>query len=225
MRKFLFIYLLFVFTFSCRNETKQSNSENLNFEGLGIILEAYYYNYFEYPSNINQLISYTEGLDFPDRFDSTIKRIKESDVNIKVIIKNDKYLIINNNEIIYETKNRTVCDDFFYNPNLYLGRLLFFDEKQELITNDYLHVELKKHIRLIQKNYSKIEKETKEKSIMEHKYVFFQYDIKNGLTRLCDNEIDYKFDTYLSDIEICLNGFSRKNNIYKIVFSTPMYYN
>lgn len=204
-----------VILMSCSNNN-QSDQHKYDYPGLGLILEAYYLDYYDYPGNVNDLISYTNVYNFPENFDTTIKKVKNN--KDKIFFKNEKNTLIITLEdsVIYETAHRSPCDELSYNMGFYLGKVLFFDIKELSITSVEITNQFKSGMKEIKIRYGKVKKEGDT-----NRYIMLNYVYSTGLTPFCNENIQLKDYEYFQEVEEFLNLFSERYHINRIIFTSP----
>ncbi len=210
--KFIFISLpLFVILISCGNS--RVNRHKYDYPGLGQIVEGYYWDYYDYPSGVNDLILFANTHEFPECFNTTIKKI-----NIhkdEIILRNENRILTVRlgDHIIYETAHRSPCEELSYNMGIYLERVLFFDEEGFSINSDEITNQFKRGMKEIKIAYNESNK--------EKVYVMLDFVRFRGLRIFCNDNIQIKNCKYFREVEKYLNIFSEKYSIDKVVFVVP----
>lgn len=202
----------------CSNN-KQVGQDKYDYPGLGQILDAYYRDYYDYPSAVNDLILFINEYKFPENFDTTIEKLNNNRDNI-ILNNEEKTLIIKlEDSVIYETAHRSPCDEITYNMGFYLGNVLFFDATGLSITSDELTNQFKSGLKEIKIRFDKVKKEGDA-----NKYVMLNFIHSKGLTLFCNENIQLKNYEYFQEIEKYLDVFSEKHHINRIIFTTPIFF-
>lgn len=212
MKKWLLVSLICIFTSCGSNKTK--NTDKYDYPGFGMLLDSYFFDYYEYPKNIDDFILYCNSIHIKE-LKNAIKKIKENRNSFYWILSNDKITIKIENNIVYETFLRYPCEELSYNKAMY-SKYLFFNDKNILIVSNQIEKEFKIKLKTIKKKYTKVIKE---------KYLILEYTKTNKLSLFCDNSVDMSKYEYFLFLEKCLDVFSKKYNLNKIIFSTYVFYN
>ncbi len=217
MKKWLFIIWVFFFASCISSKTK--NTDKYNYLGFGMLLEAYYRDYYEYPQNIDDFILYCSSIQ-EQAFGKTIKKIEENRTSLNWILSDDKITIKLEDSIIYETHLRCPCEELSYNLGVYLGKILFFNIDGIPVYSEELEEEFKSETRAIKMHYSKIVAEENTT-----KYHILEFSIEKGLVPFCiDDNIPNELEYYV-EIEKYLKEFTHKYKINKVVFITRTFKN
>ena len=212
--------LAIILFWSCNSNNQTDNHNKYAYPGLGELLDVYYRDYYSYPQSISELIAYINTNKFHSNFDTTIIKLKRNKDIINLEVKTNRFLILLEDSIIYETGLRTPCEEFDYNQGFYLGRVLCFDVNMNTLNSEKNDTEFKAGLKEIKMLYSKAEKEEGV-----NKYVMIKYTKLDGLTLFCDSNIDLIDYDYFNKVEEYLTRFSDKHKITAIIFTTPILYN
>jgi len=205
---------------SCNSNNKTDNQNKYDYSGLGMLIETYYQNSFEYPKNIQELISYIDMNKFPENFNPTIEKLKDNKNNLNLNIVKDNLLITLGGSTVFKTALRYPCDELSYNMGFYLGKVLFFDEKEVPIANEKIANEFKNNLKEIKKHYKNVEKEGNE-----NKYVMLKYTPSQELVPYCSTNVQLNDYKYFQEAQEYLNVFSKTHKITKVIFVTPVFFN
>lgn len=213
MKKYI-KFILILFIASCSSNIKTNQVNKFEFPGLGMLIDAYYRDYYDYPQNTDAFILFCDSIK-NNEFESTIKKIKENKNRIAWSLGSNKIVITLVDSIIYETELRLPCDELLNNQGMYLDRILFFNTEGNSINSEEIESEFKKCLKEIKMDYSKI-----EKGDSETKYHLIQYTINIGLEPFCDNDKISTDIGYFKEIEVFLNSFTKKHMLSKVIFVT-----
>jgi hypothetical protein len=212
MRKYvLIITVLGIMSCSSNNTNK---TDKFEYPGLGMLIESYYRDYYEYPQNLNGFILFCDSINNND-FEATIKKLKENRDKIEWTLESNKIVVAIEDSIIYETELRFPCDELVYNQGMYLDKILFFNINGISIHAEEFEIEFKKHLNEIKRHYSKTKMEYNET-----KYHLVQYTPDFGLVSLCDDDKTLQDVGYSKEIEDFLNVFTEKYRLSKVIFVT-----
>lgn len=215
MRLMLFFFTIILV--SC-NSNNQADQHKYNYPGLGMIVDAYYQDYYDYPRTVNDLISFIDMRELPGSFDTTIVKLKNNRDEIALNNEKNTLIITLEDSVIYKTALRSPCDELSYNIGFYLGGVLFFDKKGLSIASGEMTNEFKNGMQEIKMRYDKVEKEGDI-----NKYVMLKFVRTEGLTLFCKENIQLKDYEYFQEVEEYLNVFSEKYQINRIIFATPVF--
>lgn len=213
------ILLLLVY---CSNKKGEQNK--YNYPSLGMMVESYYFDYFDYPKSINELIKYVDLRDFPNNFDSTIKKLKNNIDNIILVNDYEKLIISLGDSTLYDCFKRNPCEDLSLNFPRYINRVLCFDEDGFPITSEALTNEFIAGLKRIRSEYKNVEKVKDPGSVYSNRLVIIQFDLENGISPFCKGNIHLEEYNYFQKTEKYLKEFSYKNGLYRIIFTTPVFF-
>lgn len=215
------IIIVFVIFIACNGSNNNTQAQHqYDYPGLGLIIDAYYRDYYDYPNSIEDLVTFTDESGFPENFDKTIEKLKKSKSEIELLKEEKKLKISINDSLIYTTPMSTPCDQFSDNKGFYLGRVLFFDEKGKAINSEEISNQFKIGLKNIKYHYNMVEKEGNA-----NKYVMLKFEDPDGLSLFCDDCIPLNDYEYFKEVEIFTNKFSEEHKIREIIFVTPIFYN
>lgn len=217
MRRYFIIVFVFAITSCSSNNENKTNK--FEYPGLGMLIESYYRDYYDYPKTVNDLISFINACKLPENFDTTIEKLKNNRDKIVLNNENDTLIITLEDSVIYETAHRSPCDELSYNMGFYLGRVLFFDEKGLSVTSEEILNQFKSGIKEIKFSCNRVKKEGDT-----NKYVMLNFESLIGLTLFCNENIQLKNYEYFRELEKFLDVFSEKYHINRMVFITPIFY-
>jgi hypothetical protein len=201
---------------SCSRNNSNKTSK-FEYHGLGMLIESYYRDYYEYPQNLNEFILFCDSIR-NNAYAATINKLKENRNNIKWTIESSKILVTIENGIIYETELRSPCDELTYNRGMYLGKVLFFNTNGVSIHSEELEFEFKNHLKEIKMHYSKI-----DSVYNESKYHLLEYTPDIGLLPFCDDDKISKEFGFFKEIERFLKVYTNKHNLSKVIFVTSTF--
>lgn len=225
MKNILFLITISLLLMSCSNSKKEKEIEKSNYSGLGIIVDAYYYDNYEYPKNIKALNNYIEQANFPNEYKGLIQKLKEGHQSIRIKTNNNKITICIEDNIIYESEIRTPCNELSYNLGFYVDNIILYDNSDNiLIDKKELQKELKSGFKQISLNYNKVIEDTNSESLLLTKYLLLKYEKDKGIDFFCSDTIKLDSYMYLIEIENYLNEFTNKYKLMKVVFTTPLFY-
>jgi len=218
--KYFLIFILIIFV----THISDKKTNEYDYPGLGMLIEAYYFDYYEYPNNINDLILYCNANQFPIDFNTTIKKLNKNRDKI-TFSKKENYLIITlKDSILYKTELRTPCSEFSYNLPVYLNKVLLFDKNGYSISSEKIINEFKADIKEIKKKYDKVKKEKNTNTYITNKHVMIKFIPSEGLSLFCKDDIQLKDFKYFQEMEKYLIKFSDKYELTKVVLTTPVFY-
>lgn len=218
MKLVLVSFFFTVILMSCSNNN-QADQHKYDYPGLGMIVEAYYGDYYDYPGTVDDLISFINACKLPENFDATIEKLKNNRNDIVLNNEKNTLIITLGDSVIYETEHRSPCDELSYNMGFYLDKELFFDAKGLSITSDEITNQFKSGMKEIKIRYDKVKKEGDT-----NKYVMLNFVHSKGLTLFCNENIQLKDYEYFQEVEKYLNVFSEKYHINRIIFTTPIFF-
>jgi hypothetical protein len=206
--------MLILFVASCSSNIKTDQVNKYEFPGLGMLIDAYYRDYYDYPKNSDEFILFCDSINTND-FETTIKKIKENKNRIAWSLGSNKIVITLNDSIIYETELRFPCDELLYNEVMYLDQILFFNTDGISINSEEIEAEFKNCVKEIKMHYSRI-----DEGDSETKYHLLQYTTNIGLEPFCNNDKILTDIGYFKEIEVFLNIFTKKHKLSKVIFVT-----
>jgi hypothetical protein len=203
---------------SC-DSNNQTGQHKYDYPGLGMIVDAYYQDHYDYPKTVDDLISFIDACELSGNFDTTIVKLKKN--RDEIVLNNEKNTLIITLEdsVIFETAFRSPCDELSYNTGFYLGKVLLFNEKGLSIVSEEITNEFKNGMKEIKLRYDKVKKDG---DINE--YVMLKFAHPEGLTLFCNENISLKDYKYFQDVEGYINVFSEKYQINRIIFATPIFF-
>ena len=201
--KFFIVFLL-ILTISCENNS-QTEQQKYNYPGLGLLIESYYLDYFDFPNNINDLIMYVEIYKFPENFDATISKLKKNINKIFLVKVNGSLTITLEDSTIYETALRSPCEELSYNLPFYANKVLCFDKNMHPITSDIIIDDFREGLKKIKKHYKKV-----EKTENTNKYLMIKFDSSEGLSLFCKDNIQLNEYDYFQEVKKYLMSFTSK---------------
>lgn len=212
---FFFTAMLLI---ACKSN-KQGEEHKYDYPGLGMMVEAYYFDYFDFPNSINDLVTYIELHKFPENFDTTIYKLKKNFDKIILAKEQSKLIIILDDSTIYETALRNPCEELSYNFSVYISKVLCFDNNGHSIMSDAIINNFKSRLKEIKKHYDKVEKDENA-----NKFIIVRFEPLEGLSSFCGDNIRLKEYNYFQEVEKYLISFSNKYELSKVIFTTPIFY-
>lgn len=214
-----FVFFLFTIILMSCSSNNLTDQHKYDYQGLGMIIDAYYQDYYDYPRTVNDLILFIDVCELPKNFDTTIEKFKKN--RDKIVLNNEKNTLIIKLEdsLIYETTLRSPCDELSYNIGFYLDRVLFFDAKGLSITSEEITNQFKSGMKEIKMRYDNVKKEGDI-----NKYVMLKFVQPEGLTLFCNGNNLSKDYEYFQEAEEYLDIFSEKHHINRIIFTTPVFF-
>ena len=220
----------FVFFFTAMlliacESNKQVEEHEYDYPGLGMILETYYFDYYNYPNNIKDLVTYVELRKFPENFNTTISKLNKNIDEIIFVNDQSKLIITLDDSTIYETALRNPCEELSYDFPVYISQVLCFDKNGHSITSDAIVDDFKSGLKKIKKQYTKVEKdENTNNHIRTKRLIIIKFEPLEGLSSFCGDNIRLKKYDYFQEVEKYLMSFSNKYELSKVIFTTPIFY-
>lgn len=202
---------------SC-NSNNQTGHHKYDYPGLGMIIDAYYQDYYDYPKTIHDLLSFIDASELTANFDTTITKLKKNRGEIILNLKKNTLIITIEDSVIFETVVRSPCDELSYNTGFYLGKVLFFNEKGHSIISEETINEFKNGMKEIRLRFNNAKKDG---DII--KYLILNFSYSEGLTLFCDENISLKDYKYFQEVEGYINVFSEKYHLNRIIFASPIF--
>lgn len=215
--KITFAFFCFIIVFMSCKSKKQAIE--FDYPGLGLIIEAYYRDYFNYPNTMNDLTSFINKYNFPDNYAKTIKELNVNIDEMQLIKDSDELRLILKDNVLCKIALRSPCDELSFNTAFYLNRILFFDKNGFLLTSNNLGEVFKNDLKIIKYKFDKVKtyNETNE-------YVILNYQYSKGLMLYCDMNLILSDYDYFNQLELYLDTFCIKYGVDRIIFTTPIFF-